>query len=147
MKLRAVVIDDDKEIRSVISSITELRGFEVLSFSEPLLCPIYLDSACPCPYDYACMDLLITDNRMPNMTGVDFIENQMRNGCKAIAKNKAVISGEFTEADLEQANRLGCQISTKPFRIEELNKWLDECEKRIDPNRKLAELPIRERTT
>jgi CheY-like chemotaxis protein len=145
MKLRAIVIDDNEEIRSVISSIMELWGYEVLSSPEPLVCPVYLDSECPCPYDYACMDVLITDNRMPKMTGLDFIENQTRNGCKAIVRNKAVISGNWAEEELEHAKRLGCQIFNKPFKVEQITKWLDECEKRIDPNRELAELPVREK--
>lgn len=141
MKLRAIVVDDNEQVRSVISSIMELRGYEVLSSPEPLVCPVYLDGECPCPYDHACMDVLITDNKTPKMTGLDFIENQTRNGCKAIVRNKAVISGNWTEEELEQAKSLGCQIFNKPFRFKEINKWLDECEKRIDPNRKLAELP------
>jgi CheY-like chemotaxis protein len=93
------------------------------------------------------MDVLITDQRTPKMTGLDFIENQTRNGCKAIMKNKAVISGNWTKEECEQAKSLGCQIFNKPFRIEEISEWLDECEKSIDPNRKLAELPKRDNNT
>jgi CheY-like chemotaxis protein len=143
MKLRAVVIDDNEQVRSVISSIMELRGYEVLSSPEPPACPVYLDSECKCPYEYECMDILITDQRTPRMTGLDFIENQARNGCKAIVKNKAVISGNWTDEELEQAKSLGCQVFNKPFKVEEIAKWLDECEKRINPNRKLAEVPVR----
>jgi CheY-like chemotaxis protein len=147
MKFRAIVIDDNEEVRSIISSIMELRGYEVVSSPEPPVCPVYLDSECECPYEHECMDVLITDQRTPKMTGLDFIENQTRNGCKAIMKNKAVISGNWTKEECEQAKSLGCQIFNKPFRIEEISEWLDECEKSIDPNRKLAELPKRDNNT
>jgi hypothetical protein len=50
------------------------------------------------------------------------------------------MSAAWADAQLEQAKRLGCRIFRKPFQIKELNEWLDECEKRIDPNRKLADL-------
>lgn len=141
LKLRAFVFDDSEELRSLISSILETRGYEVLSFSEPTHSPIYLACECQCSRDNPCGDIFITDINMPNMTGLEFIENQLRNGCKAILQNKAVMSGGWTEAELEQAGKLGCQIFNKPFRLEELIRWLDECEKRIAPARVLSDLP------
>jgi len=143
MKLRAFVFEDNDALRDIISSILEGREYEVLSYSEPLLCPAYLDRECPCPAGSACGDIFITDNVMPNMTGLEFIENQMRHGCRAIAKNKAVISGAWTDAELERTKRLGCKTFEKPFKTRELLSWLDECEKRIDPNRSLSDLPLR----
>jgi hypothetical protein len=77
------------------------------------------------------------------MTGLEFIESQTRYGCKAIGKNKAVMSATWTDAELETAKKLGCKTFQKPFRSNELLSWLDECERRIDPNRKLSDLPLR----
>jgi CheY-like chemotaxis protein len=142
MKLRAFVFEDNEGLRRMISSILGRRGYEVFSYSEPLFCPIYLDRECPCPEDFACGDIFITDNSMPNVTGLEFIENQIRHGCKAIEKNKALTSGKWTEAELERAKTLSCKTFQKPFRTNELLSWLDECEKRIDPNRKLSDLPL-----
>ena len=143
MKLRVFLFEDNEALRVTISSILESRGYEVLSYPEPLFCPVYLDRECPCPSNYACGDVFITDNLMPNVTGLEFIEKQMSHGCKAIANNKAVISGVWTDAELVRARRLGCKTFEKPFRTAELLSWLDECEKRIDPNRKLSDLPLR----
>lgn len=145
MRLRIFVFEDNDALRSAISSLLEIRGYEVLSYSEPLLCPAYLNRECPCPQNHACGDVFITDNVMPNMTGLDFIESQKRHGCKAIAKNKAVMSATWTDAELERAKELDCKTFQKPFETNELLSWLAECEKRIDPNRKLAELPLREK--
>ena len=139
MKLRVIVFEDNEALRATITSLLEMRGYEVFSYSEPLLCPVYLDRECP--HEWPCADVLITDLRMPNMTGLEYVENQARYGCKAIVQNKAVLSGAWTEEELERAKRLGCQIFEKPFEIHEMIKWLDECEKRIDPNRRLADMP------
>jgi len=76
---------------------------------------------------------------MPNMKGLEFIQRQVQKGCRGIVQNKAVMSGTWTDADIAYAGSLGCRIFEKPFMIEEIHRWLDECEKRIDTARKLIE--------
>jgi two-component SAPR family response regulator len=139
MKIRAFVFEDDENILFLISSILIERGYEVLSFPEPLFCPVYLNSECQCPMEYMCGDIFIIDVNMSNVTGLEFIENLIRNGCKSILQNKALISGAWTDADLEYAKRLDCHIFYKPFTNDEIIEWLDKCEKRIDPNRILVD--------
>ncbi len=39
--------------------------------------------------------------------------------------------------ELKQASELNCKAFFKLFDSEELNKWLLECEKLVDPDRKL----------
>jgi two-component SAPR family response regulator len=140
MKIRAFVFEDDENILFLISSILTERGYEVLSFPEPLFCPVYLNSDCRCPMEYMCGDIFITDINMPNVTGLEFIENLILNGCKIISQNKAlIISDAWTSAELKHAKILDCHIIYKPFKNDEIIEWLDKCEKRIDPNRKLVD--------
>ena len=139
MKIRAFVFEDDESILALISSILIERGYEVLSFPEPLFCPVYLNSECQCPMEYMCGDIFIIDINMPNVTGLEFIEKLIRNGCKAITQNKAVISDAWTDAELKHAKILDCHIFFKPLTNDEIIEWLDKCEKRIDPNRKLVD--------
>ncbi len=142
MTIRAVVIDDEEVIRELITEILEMRGYEVHASSEPLICPIYLaDGECPCPSEHFCTHIIITDIYMPNMTGFEFIEHLKSRGCKVY--NIAVITGRCTDENLEYTKRLGCHMFKNPFDFDEIKKWLDECEKRIDPNSKLSDLPIR----
>ncbi len=82
MRIRAVVIDDEDVIRDLFFYIMKKRGYEVYTSSEPLFCPIYLDCECPCPVEHICTTIVITDINMPNMTGLEFIEHQKKNGCK-----------------------------------------------------------------
>jgi CheY-like chemotaxis protein len=77
---------------------------------------------------------------MPNMTGLEFIEHQKSNGCKV--QNVAVMSGSWTDEEREHAKRLGCRTFKKPFKIDEIKKWLDACEKKLDSNSKLLDLPV-----
>ncbi len=142
VKIRAVVIDDEEAIRDLISDILEMRGYEVHASSEPLLCPIYLaDCECPCPSEHFCAHIIITDIYMPNMTGFEFIEHLKSSGCKV--QNIAVMSGNWTDVEIKHAKSLDCHMFQKPFKIDEIEKWLNECEKKLDHNGKLSDIPRR----
>ncbi|ODS31231.1 MAG: two-component response regulator [Candidatus Scalindua rubra] len=141
MRIRAVVLDDEDVIRDLIYDILKKRGYEVYAFSEPFFCPTYLDSECPCPVEHICTTIIITDINMPNMTGLEFIEHQKGKGCKV--QNVAVMSGSWTGDEIEHAKSLGCYMFNKPFKVDEIEKWLDECEKELDRNSKLSDIPRR----
>jgi CheY-like chemotaxis protein len=137
VRIRAFVFDDNEAIRSMLWHLLDSRGYEVFTFPDPGLCPLHLAVGCRCPEDQACGDIIISDVNMPNITGLEFVENQIKKGCKV--KNVALISGAWSESDLEYTQRLGCQPFHKPFTIDEINEWLDECENKINPNRLLSD--------
>ncbi len=137
---RAIVLEDNYVIRTLIDDVLKDRGYEVHGSSEPFFCPIFLDSKCPCPVETHCTNIIITDINMPGMTGFEFIEHQKRNGCKV--QNIAMMSGRWIDEDIEHAKKLGCHIFKKPFNIDEIEKWLDECERKLDPNNRLSDLPL-----
>ncbi len=133
--MRAIVLDDDA-IKALVSNILKARGYDVYASSGPFLSPLYLDSECPCLVGYTCTTVIITDNNMPNMTGLEFVEHQKRLGCKV--QNTAAMSGRWSNEEMEHAKTLGCQVFNKPFKIDEVEKWLDECEKELDHKYKLS---------
>lgn len=139
LKARAIIIDDDASCRALLKLLLENKGIEVICLDEPTACPLYNDAQCTCPLEYACGDFLLTDNRMPRMTGIDFVEHQEKRSCKGIVANKAVFSGSWSEEELARAKRLGCRVFHKPFNLKEISLWLDERIKHIDPKRKLVE--------
>jgi Response regulator containing CheY-like receiver, AAA-type ATPase, and DNA-binding domains len=125
-KLKVIIFDDDEAIRAALSRLVESLGHEVLSFSDPTICPLYSDAMCTCTKGTPCADLLITDNNMPKMTGLEFIRQQVLRGCKGVASNKAIMSGAWSEQDLLVAKSLGCKIFIKPFDVDELLDWIEE---------------------
>jgi DNA-binding NtrC family response regulator len=135
MKIRAFVFDDDEQVRSLVSSTLLQRGYEVHDFAEPGTCPLYLERECPCPESHTCGDIIITDIDMPDVTGLELIENQIKRSCKV--RHFGVMSGTWSNSVVKHASELGCKIFKKPFGINELRDWLDQCEKTLNPSRKL----------
>lgn len=140
MRPRIIVIDDDKHCRELLSMILERNGYEVICLSEPLACPLYQDLDAQCSHDDPCGDLLLTDNRMPGMTGLQFIKIQQTRGCKGAVLNKAIISASWTDEEQQQAEQLGCKILRKPYSIDELLAWIEERVAQLSPLRKLTSL-------
>jgi len=137
MRLRGLVFDDNELIRSFVQQIMEQRGYEVFSFSDPGLCPLYLQSSCHCPSGHACGDILISDVNMLMVGGLSFLGGQIKKGCKV--KNMALMSGSWSASELELAGRIGCKTFHKPFAPDELRVWLAECEHKIAPCRRLSD--------
>ncbi len=140
MRPRAIIFEDDDTLRELLSHILHKRGYEVISASSPMGCPIYEDLSALCPHEFACGDFLITDNHMPAMTGLEFVQAQEQRGCKGVVHNKAIMSACWADNELKLANYLGCKVFKKPFTIAEINNWLNERETRISLDRKLDDL-------
>jgi YesN/AraC family two-component response regulator len=102
------------------------------------MCPVYDSIKHKCPEDHACADIVISDINMPTKTGLELIKERQQKGCKV--KYRALMSGDWTDSDLKYAQELGCHIFHKPFDIRKMLKWLDDCVKKINPERKLSDL-------
>ena len=142
MRLRIIVFEDDEPIRILLQAAIARLGHEVLAFSDPLACPLYTQDACTCTQEHPCGDLLITDNQMPRMTGLEFIRRQAERGCKGVAANKAVLSGNWSEVQRREAAELGCRIVRKPFDLGELSDWIKEREAVIASGRQVVPAPV-----
>jgi len=140
MQYRTIVLEDDENTRDVLTLLLRRRNHEVLAFPSPVCCPVYEDPECLCPQDHACGDFLITDNRMPGMSGLEFVRRQAARNCRGANRNKAIISGTWTEEQVGLAKDLGCRLFAKPLNIEDLMNWLEERERSILPERKLVQL-------
>ena len=144
-KLRAIVFDDEEFIVDLFARYFGAMDYEVMTYTEPLICPIYEKNAEACTNEHPCADIIITDFRMPRMNGLEVIASQAARGCKLTARNKAVVSGYLDDESQVKIKQLGCRIFTKPIDFAELSDWVAECEKRIDRSRPLG--PIRLRVT
>ena len=135
-RLRIVLLDDNEVLRRILSEVLADRGHEVFAFSNPTICPLQILPECQCNANQTCTDIILSDLDMPNMTGLGFIENQKKKNCKC--QHIALMSGGWTEKDLQRAHELGCKTLSKPFRINEFLEWLDEIERSIEPTRELC---------
>lgn len=137
MRPRALVFDDDSLIRHLLWRYLDRRGYEVFTFPDPGLCPLHAKDRCLCDQETTCTDIILSDLNMPNVKGLDFVEELFAKGCRC--HNIALMSGAWSEHDVARANSLGCKLFSKPFTIAEIQKWLVQVEGRLTPDRKLLE--------
>lgn len=138
MKPRVLIFEDDDILRSTLEDVLKGLEYEVVAFSNPGVCPNYDSDNHNCPLDYACADIIISDVNMPTLTGLELMEDRRRKGCKA--KYRALMSGDWSDSNLQHAQELGCKVFHKPFNLRQMFQWLDDCSKQIDPARKLSNL-------
>ena len=136
MSNRVLIFDDQEEIRQALWSLFDIRKYEIFTFPHPEACPLSTEKVCPCPKEQACSDIILTDLNMPFKKGSDFIEEQIKKGCKC--KHIALMSGDFTDEDISKSKLLGIKIFKKPFQLSEIINWLNQIERDIDPKRKLS---------
>lgn len=113
-------------------------GYEVLTAGTPMTCAFYREDADACPQHNRCTDILVTDQNMPDMTGLELLELQHHKGCKLTSENKALMTGNADPALKERAETLGCRFLNKPMNISEITSWVRQCEKRFDLSEPLA---------
>jgi CheY-like chemotaxis protein len=134
-KPRILIFDDDPAIRSVLSAACDRRGYEVLAFPDPGLCPLRATSRCLCEPPTICADIIISDLDMPSEKGLDFLEALLGKGCRC--RHIALVSGSWSARDIARARSLGCQLFAKPFQISHITEWLDHVEREVSPSRRL----------
>ena len=123
---------DEIVILNLLERYFSRRGYEVLTFTEPNVCPIYEDSTAICMNKKPCGDIILVDFKMPRMNGIELLEYQDKQGCKLDIGNKAVISGYMEDEYLPKVSDIGCAFFKKPFNFADLSIWLDKREKNID---------------
>ncbi len=138
MQPRSIIFEDDSELRRLLCTVLRGHGHEVLDFASPLACALVAEQRCLCPRGNACADIMLTDMRMPGMTGLELLRLQRKLGCKAPPQNKAVISAQLSQEQQDEIRLLGCHAIAKPFHIQTLLKWIEGCEARIGESRILT---------
>lgn len=107
---RILVVDDDEEIRHLNTSLLARSGYEVESVQD--------GAAAWDALELSNYDLVVTDNRMPKLTGVELLQKlrAARMDVPVIMATGIVPDGEFTQKPwLRPAITL-----VKPYTIAEL---------------------------
>ena len=112
---RVLVAEDDDALRGVLVEALEGEGYEVTEGGggEELVASL----TPPRGHVDGHFDLIVSDIRMPDMTGLEMLEILRDMG----ARIPVVLITAFGSAhDHEEAERLGALILDKPFEVEEL---------------------------
>jgi len=133
MKLRILVIDDDAETRDLLKIALGKKGHDVTVLADPTEFPHLNKDTCPCAPESPCADILICDNIMPNVEGIDLFKKLKSCGCQPLLKgNVAIMSGYLTIHYMNELNNLGIHYFRKPFKMSDIYDWVDLCEARIE---------------
>jgi len=88
-KKRAIIFDDEPAILEMLERVLVRLDYDLLTFTEPVICPVYGDAACSCQNMHPCADAIITDYGLPRMNGLELFRNQIERGCRIDRRNKA----------------------------------------------------------
>lgn len=124
--MKALVLDDDPMVRSYLTLLLTRRGHEVTSFPDPACCSLCTHASCSSPDGGPCIDIIISDVKMPQITGLDFVESLLRKGCKC--RHIALISGAWSEADMKRALQFPAKIFAKPCSATDISRWIETVE-------------------
>lgn len=133
MKLRVAVFDENNTNRYWLWEVLDERGYEVFTFPDPGLCVNELRTDKKCDKECECVDVVIADLKIPNIFSLSAVEGQMKNGCRC--DHFALMNGDWSDDDVQYANRIGCRVFKKPI-TKEIITWLDEVEESIRGKRK-----------
>ncbi|MCU1284361.1 MAG: two component, sigma54 specific, transcriptional regulator, Fis family [Acidobacteriales bacterium] len=121
LRIRFLIVDDDKNIRRLCMTIGVSLGFQCseAESAEAALNDIDINSP----------DIILADLMMPNMTGLDFLE-QVK---KVLPRTEvAIMTGHGSIETAVRAMRMGAyDFITKPFRIDELKLLLQRMEEKV----------------
>lgn len=131
-KPRVIIYEDDVVTLNMLKRFFTKRGYEVYSYNEPQVCPLYEGLSNSCEKKDLCADLIISEFKLPIMTGIELFQRQSKRGCKMDSKMKAISSFYSDDELLKMCNDLGCRFFEKPYELSALSGWLSECEKLFD---------------
>lgn len=124
MSQKILIIDDDVLCLDIADSYFQDKGFETTICLRPQC--LLLDSDLKnCPQKTSCYDYVLTDNEMPGLNGIDFLELLERRGCKISKRRKAIISGSVNPVLIDRAEKIGVHVFQKPTPLRKLDEWVD----------------------
>jgi CheY-like chemotaxis protein len=112
-----LVVDDEPEILSEVVAYLRRRGETVVaaaSFTEAM--QVLSDATVP-------IDILITDGRMPDGSGIDLLQSALGRPCRP--QSLIMMTGHFEESDLTaDLQEAGVIVVNKPFSLGALYRQL-----------------------
>lgn len=128
MVKRALVVDDESLIASVLSKYLASEGYDASAFTDAHSCISSLPCTDTCVYDRPCADAIITDLCMPGMSGLNLIDLLRARKCKV--PRMAIMSGTSRD-NIPRLPDADCAYFEKPFELSDLMSWLSSGEREL----------------
>lgn len=122
MDMQILVVDDEESIRESLTMHFRSKGFLVSSAPFPSRCNGSKNRLCH-GLD-KCADILIIDQWMPEMTGLEYLAGRHDWGCRSLGQHTALMSASLSQSLHKQAIELGCTVFQKPVRLEQIEDWI-----------------------
>lgn len=122
MKRRILIVDDEACIRESLQIYLSEQGHDVQTAESPQYCSG--GDGRGCRQASACADVLLIDQWMPGMTGIDYLEQRREWHCRSVGQHIALMSASLSDDVRSRATRLGSKLFQKPLRFDELEQWL-----------------------
>ena len=127
-RLVIIAIIEDDALASMIKDVLNDIGHDVRVFSNPMLCSVYREGQNGCPQEAPCADVLIVDQDLTRMSGLEFFLLQREKGCLAHDHFKGIlISSENYSSQREKISQLGFTVFKKPFKAKDVIEWINKC--------------------
>lgn len=120
----ALLLDDDLEHRQQMMEILTAMGYVVHMFANPISYMLRREGHF-CSERNHCFDLILVGNRLPGMSGIDFLQRIKRSGCCLPDYYKAVVCSDISQEQHLKIKELGCRFFKKPTSHEDISLWLD----------------------
>ncbi len=113
---RVLVVDDEQIVRDLLADVLRGRGHEVVMAADGLAAIRHVQRCA----DAAPFDVVLTDIRMPKMTGIELLEACCDNGT-ATVDQFVIMTGALISQEVLALERRGARIMVKPFHVREVN--------------------------
>ncbi|MBS5886616.1 MAG: response regulator [Clostridium sp.] len=131
---KVLVIDDTKNIRILLSTCLELRGYEVITADNGLEALNIINNT------NEAIDLIFLDIRMPGISGTEVLKNikEARMSCPVV-----IMTAFATVKNAIECTKLGAVVYLqKPFSPDRINIVLDEIESKSIPNKNESNIDL-----
>ncbi len=120
-RIQFLIVDDQASIRKLCMTIGAAQGFDCAEAESGEAAHAWLETHSP--------DIILSDLRMPNMSGLDFLKQARSMLPRA---EIAIMTGHGSIESAVQAMKMGAyDYVTKPFRVEELKLVLQRMAEKV----------------
>ena len=110
-----MIVDDEKDILDLFKDYLQINALKVQTYPNPI------SALSEIQINHSAYSLIISDIRMPDMCGFDFIERVRR-----IDKDIRIIFMTAFEIEKDRVKKAGNELLTKPIALENLLKTVNK---------------------